>query len=224
MKQDSLILERLKSLRWDGEYMLREVRPKRKTDAVPTSVDVGKAAEWATKCRSLVGRVFGETSEHYLGFNRALAHSESFIPCIERALGVLRAAISDYEDGYLFRVRDLVHADVIGDLTSQARALLDAGYHPAAAVVAGCILEDALRTLCDKHKDRVVLPDRPKLDLMNGQLAAAGVYSKLVQKRITALADIRNSAAHGHWDKLVVADVEDMLQYVERFVADYLGA
>lgn len=117
-----------------------------------------------------------------------------------------------------------MHEDVIGDLTSQARALLEAGYHPAAAVVAGCILEDALRTLCDKHKSSVVLPDRPTLDFMNGQLAASGVYTKLVQKRIAALADVRNSAAHGQWDKLIVADVEDMLQYVERFVADYLGA
>lgn len=40
-----------------------------------------------------------------------------------------------------------------------------------------------------------------KLNKMNEDLAKAGVCSPLRQKRIAALADIRNSAAHGHADK-----------------------
>ena len=32
---------------------------------------------------------------------------------------------------------------------------------------------------------------------MNADLAKAGVYDKLIQKRVTMLADIRNKAAHG---------------------------
>jgi hypothetical protein len=53
----------------------------------------------------------------------------------------------------------------------------------AAAVIAGTVLETALRQLC--------------LDRMNADLAKAGVYNSLMQKRITALAAIRNRAAHG---------------------------
>jgi hypothetical protein len=48
------------------------------------------------------------------------------------------------------------------------------------------------------------------------------VYSKLVQKRITALADIRNNADHGHFDKFSSDDVEDMVKWLRRFTADYL--
>ena len=57
---------------------------------------------------------------------------------------------------------------------------------------------------------------------LNADLARAAVYDKLVQKRITALADIRNNSDHGHFDKYTAEDVEDMIKWVKRFSADYL--
>ncbi|WP_050766277.1 hypothetical protein [Microcystis aeruginosa] len=57
---------------------------------------------------------------------------------------------------------------------------------------------------------------------MNSDLAKAGVYNKLNQKRITAIADIRNSAAHGKQNEFTVQDVSDMIKDVSRFLADYL--
>ena len=53
---------------------------------------------------------------------------------------------------------------------------------------------------------------------MNADLAKAGVYNKLTQKRITAIADIRNNAAHGNWDQFDRADVKDMIDWVANFV------
>ena len=53
-------------------------------------------------------------------------------------------------------------------------------------------------------------------------MAKANVYDKLVQKRITALADIRSNADHGHFDKFRSEDTEDMVKWVKRFGADYL--
>jgi hypothetical protein len=50
-----------------------------------------------------------------------------------------------------------------------------------------------------------------KLDKMNADLAKAGAYNKLVQKQITALADIRNDAAHGHYDQFSKDDVSSMI-------------
>jgi len=49
-----------------------------------------------------------------------------------------------------------------------------------------------------------------------------GTYNKLQQKRITVLADICNSAAHGKQDEFSAQDVEDMIRDVERFVAEHL--
>ena len=55
---------------------------------------------------------------------------------------------------------------------------------------------------------------------MNTDLAKAGVYNKLVQKQITALADIRNSAAHGRPEQFTKDDVASMIKEVQRILAN----
>jgi hypothetical protein len=97
---------------------------------------------------------------------------------------------------------------------------LTASYHVPAASLAGAVLEDTLRKLCEKHD--VPLPENTKIDRLNGELARAQVYDKLVQKRITAIADIRNNADHGHFDKFRKEDVEDMIKWIRSFAADHL--
>ena len=58
---------------------------------------------------------------------------------------------------------------------------------------------------------------------MNVELAKTGIYNKLVQKKVTALADLRNKAAHGEWTEFTDKDVEDMIRDVRRFMEDYLS-
>jgi len=95
--------------------------------------------------------------------------------------------------------------------------LLTNGYGGPAAVVAGVVLEASLRNLCDLNSIAY-----SKLDKMNADLAKAGVYNKLQQKKITALADIRNRAAHGHWQTFTEEDVRQMIRDVETFLATSL--
>ncbi|MNW14425.1 hypothetical protein D3C71_2126470 [compost metagenome] len=54
---------------------------------------------------------------------------------------------------------------------------------------------------------------------MNADLAKAGAYNSLQQKRITAMAGIRNAAAHGDVEKFNPGDVKGMIDDVERFLA-----
>ena len=58
---------------------------------------------------------------------------------------------------------------------------------------------------------------------MNVELAKAGIYNALWQKKITALADLRNKAAHGKWTEFTEKDVEDMIRDVRRFMEDYFS-
>ncbi|WP_446810322.1 hypothetical protein ACH50O_01650 [Methylomonas sp. 2BW1-5-20] len=58
---------------------------------------------------------------------------------------------------------------------------------------------------------------------MNADLAKVGQYNSLVQKRITALAAIRNSAAHGNSAEFDDANVSSMIEEVEKLVADWLS-
>ena len=112
----------------------------------------------------------------------------------------------------------LVEADVFDTELEQAKELLSNRYKLAAAVIGGVVLETALRSLCDKEKI-----EHGKLDKMNADLAKAGVYNKKKKKSITALADIRNSAAHGKDSEFTHENVENMIRDIESFLANYLN-
>lgn len=112
--------------------------------------------------------------------------------------------------------RSLIQAEVFEDELAQAQELLGKGYY-AAAVIAGVVLETGIRELCDRHS----IP-HGKLDKMNADLAKAGVYNALQQKQITAMAAIRNSAAHGKPEEFKQQDVEDMIRDVGQFLAQHL--
>ncbi|MGA2200340.1 MAG: hypothetical protein ABSG40_00130 [Terriglobales bacterium] len=98
------------------------------------------------------------------------------------------------------------------------------GYKDPAAVVVGSVLEAHLRKLCDKHGIAVVKADgtTPKTaDALNAELAAAGIYSKLDQKSVTAWLDLRNNAAHGKYKEYTDEQVAVMLQGVRDFASRY---
>jgi hypothetical protein len=159
--------------------------------------------------------VFGGESVHAKALQR---HFKSYPkwPDVEQAFGVLLAAQQDYEKDALFDVKRSVEADVFNDFLEQAEHLFDLGYYQPAAVISGGVLEDGLRKLC--LRAGVVFPDKPKLDWMNAQLAKQGVYNLLIQKKVTALADLRNNAAHGNWTAFSDVDVKQMIRDVRDFM------
>jgi hypothetical protein len=59
---------------------------------------------------------------------------------------------------------------------------------------------------------------------MNADLAKDGEFNLLVQKKITALAQIRNDAAHGNSDNFDERDVSSMIDDVRRFVTEHLSS
>lgn len=134
--------------------------------------------------------------------------------------GILEAAFRDFSDDFLFDLRTLVRADLLDDFLAQAEVLLNDGYHVPAASLAGAVLEDTLRRMCDER--RITYPQKTKIDALNSLLAKDSAYNKLTQKEITAKADIRNNADHGKFDQFKEADVLDMVTWVRRFVEENL--
>jgi hypothetical protein len=218
MKLDQKILNRLTELVEAGTRVSGTRRSRSSPGFVylgDDAVDYEAAHQWGISCLSLLGRVFGVESDYYRKFEVLFSEIDDHGPVI-KALGILRGAKDDYERGFLFETRTLIRAEVFDDFLDQADHLFEAGYHQPAAVVGGSVLEDGLRQLCDRHG--VSVAPKPKLDQMNADLAKQGVYSVLVQKRITTLADIRNKAAHGKWNEFDAADVEDLLRHVRSFM------
>jgi hypothetical protein len=175
---------------------------------------------WCVKAKNLIVNSCGEESQHFKEFEKALKPGiqESNHTLLKRAKSVFLASKEDYEGGYITSIKNLIQAEVFDSELEQASELLSAGYGPSAAVIAGTVLETTLRSLCDSNG--IV---HGKLDKMNADLTKAGVHNTLVQKRITALAGIRNSAAHGKHDEFTTEDVKNMISEVERIIATALS-
>lgn len=173
------------------------------------------ANQWMVSSKNYLLQMIGERSVHFTEFSALFKKGVTYSP-VKRGIGILSAAREDFHGGYLLGVRSLVSADIMSSLLDQAQELLEAGYFGPAAVLAGSILEDHIKKICVERA--IELPDKPKLDYMNAQLAKIEYYSKLTQKQITAWADIRNSAAHGNWKDFTESDVRDMIKWISRFI------
>jgi hypothetical protein len=211
MELDEKIGIRIDELIELGEKVLATRKSPSRGHMTSDFIDVQIMNQWITSCLNLVGRVFGESSPHYLRLQEQFPNFPKW-PNAQQAFGVLLSVKDDFESGSIFDLRRLVEAELFDEFLEQSEHLFEAGYFQPAAVVAGSVLEDGLRKLCEANF--ISMPDKPKLDWMNNELAKKSLYSKLVQKKITAIADLRNSAAHGKWDEFDASDVESMLRDV----------
>lgn len=214
------ITEKFDRLIKEGELILRlNGWDGKEWHSHPSEIDYLK---WRTEALNLLRRVCGEDSEHYkqlleIAENPNTKHNAFYF---HSCYGIFKAAKQDFDDDFLADIKYLVRADLLDDFLSQAKMLLEEGYHIPAASLSGSVLEDTLRKLCDKKG--ILYPANSAIDPLNISLAKANVYDKLTQKEITAKADIRNSADHGHFEKVKKEDVEDMLKWINRFLRDYL--
>lgn len=136
-------------------------------------------------------------------------------------IGIIWALRSDMEAGYLKSHTELIHGTLFADFLEMAQHLLDhGGYKDAAAVIAGSSLEAHVRQLCQKSgiDPATAAGTYKKADLLNSELAKAGVYSKLDQKNVTAWLHLRNKAAHGQYDQYEAGQVRLLIDSVRDFI------
>lgn len=227
MKVEQKVLDKFKLLIDDGRDLLNTLTFTQQEVAelgenASGRLDNNLAIKWELRCLHFLKQLCSEQHTYYKVFNSLCNNNFSVRPYLaEDALIILETAKEDYESGDLVEFRTLIEAEVFDEFLEQAEELFKKGYYQAAAVIAGCVLEDGLRKLCDRNS--ITLPAKATIEPINVELARAGIYSKLVQKKITALADLRNKAAHGEWTEFTPKDVEDMIRAVRRFMEDYFS-
>lgn len=170
---------------------------------------------WSVKAKNLIVRSCGEESQHFKAFEKAEKFhvNDNNSSVLRRISAIFLAAKEDFEGGYVSSLRSLIQAEVFDDELEQAKELLVSGYKTAAAVIAGTVLESTLRSICIERAIPI-----GKMDKMNADLTKLGTHNSLIQKKITALAAIRNSAAHGNSSEFTAADVESMIEDVRRYI------
>jgi hypothetical protein len=189
------------------------------TNASRMNISYSRLLNWKVKAKSLIESACGKDSQHLKHFEEV--EDIGFATALDRLYkmqAVFEAAKEDYQGGYLTSVRTLIQAEIFESELEQSRELLKNGYALPAAVVAGVVLETCLRDLCAKHN---LVPG--KVEKMNADLVKAGEYNVIVQKQVTHLASIRNSAAHGDSAAFRPDDVAAMINDIERFLAQHLN-
>lgn len=214
------IKEKFEKLLTEGKKVFQECGwDGREWHRFPSGVDY---LRFRTESLNLIKRTCGEESAHYQQLRR-LAEGErtsgnSYY--YHQCYGVLEAAYRDFSEDFLFDIRAMVRADLLGSFIEQAETLLNEGYYVPAASLAGAVLEDTLRKMCDQRN--ITYPQKTKIEALNTCLAKDGAYNTLKQKEITAKADIRNNADHGNFDQFTKADVKDMVNWIQRFAGEHL--
>jgi hypothetical protein len=170
------------------------------------------------------GQFLIQTQKHVDQLDKHCDASGYRVDSVAGGLRSLRKAISG---GYLISIQEHLHAEIFKDFLEMAEYLLDDGYKDASAVIIGGVLEEHLRKLCSKNGVALEFVNskgvtKPKsVEAMNADLAGAGVYSKLDQKSVTAWYELRNKAAHGHYDKYDENQVRLIFQGVKDLIHRY---
>ncbi|MEP1061830.1 MULTISPECIES: DUF4145 domain-containing protein [Cyanophyceae] len=187
--------------------------------------------EWLLNVKSLLDQVIPLTSSHrkLIDENKSFGHAQTYT---KARLSVLRAMRKDFELGFLGEnLAAQIEAAVASDYLGQAENLLAEGQpgkydHVPAAVLAGAVLEKALRTLCGNQQPPLLtIDDHGRLLTLNRlipDLKKAGVYNELMAKQLLAWADIRNKAAHGEFDQFTREQVGLMVQGIGHFLAQHM--
>lgn len=193
-------------------------------------VKVKEFSTWTTRTGEFINKIYKKDSQYVFIFDRFRAeirmnnlHSNSYQRLME-VCGALDGIKYELQNGLLNNLQKLLQADIFSDFLEMGEYLLKEGYKDPAAVIIGSVLENTLRKLADENGIKTT-NDKGKLltiDPLNTELAKEDVFSKLVQKQITSWADLRNNAAHGHYDKYDDKQVEMMLLFVQTFCSDYL--
>jgi hypothetical protein len=193
--------------------------------------DPQRLARWKTNCLTLL-TPFAAKGSHAHDQIDVIANTGGKKHQVEYSLGIVEALRDDFSKGFLDDLTLKIEAELAADYMGQAEGLLKEGQagkfdHVPAAVLAGAVLEKALRTLCDQQQPAVATVNangEPKtLNPLIDDLKKAGVFNELKAKQLRAWADIRNKAAHGEFDQFHKADVEQMIQGISNFLADYLA-
>lgn len=177
---------------------------------------------FATASKAAIARIAGMESEFYRSLPKkmpdrisVLGYGGSVVPAISGALIALRRAV---DAGLLASLESRLRANVYDDFLQQASELLRAGYHIPAMTLIGGVVEDHLRKLCVARS--LKWSGNGAINKYNDLLRDT-LYPQPAWRRIQAIADLRNEAAHGKGSAMKVEDVQDAHQYVGRFMVDY---
>ena len=209
-------LERLSKLIEKGDKIADTIR----RSNLRTSAEED-AVGWRAQLAASISDVCGENSP-YASVLADQNRQRSLYMIVAGSVAILRSVKEDIENGYMQTYRQKIADELWEDLFEQANSLLledNSAATTAAAVVAGAALENGLRELAKLQ--RVKLGTKEDLSTLTGKLANSETVSRLEQKQLVAMADVRNAAAHGEVERFGQDDVAKLIRDARDFLAKH---
>jgi hypothetical protein len=173
--------------------------------------------EMRVRASSAIERIAPPQSTYRKQTDELEKYADGFI--VARQAAILRALRADIQDGYLVGVEELLNAALFDDLLGMASELADKRYHPAAAVLAGSVLEEHLRKLAAKNGIAVQKGGRPLgVEALAVALVKHAVLSQPEKKMIDSWYAQRTAGAHGRIKDVVPGEVERLIPAIREFI------
>lgn len=136
------------------------------------------------------------------------------VSLFRQQLAILKACEDRFESS-LFEIKQLVQADLFDTEIEMAHALNKRGFHRAAGVVAGVVLEKHLAQVCADHQIKIGKRN-PAISDYNEQLKGASVISLPQWRHIALLGDIRNICGHSKEKEPTAEQVADLIDGTDK--------
>jgi hypothetical protein len=141
-----------------------------------------------------------------------------FLNTVTRGRDELKAAAAGAGPG----ARRASPADMMDDFLARAEGLVQKGHYISAAALAGAVLEDALRRLCEVND--VFCPENSTLENINDKLLQAGVYDAAWHRETSLRINLKRTAELCYTDKINERNVTDMISWLRDFLRARFGA
>ena len=192
-------------------------------------VDASRLYEWRTKLGGLLMTMVPEPHpQRYLVAQ--IAETATTLNSLIASVATVKGLRDNFSRGYFDDLHDKIEAELAADYLGQAEQLLREGQpgkydHVPAAVLTGAVLEKNLRHLCAVQSPPIGIEKAdgsPKMmNALIDELKKAGAFNEIQAKQLRGYADIRNAAAHGNFSEFTRAQVENMIQGVQFFLASH---
>jgi hypothetical protein len=180
---------------------------------------------WKVRSKLCLAELLGKDHAYYSGFCVCIEDDFAASAYIcEQGSHLLKAIRDDLESGYLRGYRGLIQAELFTDFLDMADHLFGEGYKDAATVIAGSVLEDHIKRLCQKNGIALTLikPNGTERPLTASELAEALGKAKIfelpMQQSVKGWQALRNNAAHGKYETYEAGEVKLLLLGVRQFM------
>lgn len=180
-------------------------------------------SRWKKDCLGLVEEAFGPQSRYYTELAAVERDYSSrapnsvftfFFNTVRNALRELKAAPGP--------ARQPSEADVAEDFLARAEGLAGKAHYLSAATLAGAVLEDALRRLCEAND--VFCAENSTLDNVNDRLLQAGVYDSAWHRETALRIGLKRTAELCYVEKITENNVREMIAWLRGFMRAHFRA